>query len=676
MVRMFPKISPRLSLRRPLPWVLAAAVAVLALVVSVLVVSNTRTGSAATAHGVLDEVSAAQDTARGNHGTYASLWLKGNDRTLEQRAGTLRAEGADDVRVIECGAGWLAGTRVDGQVFLRSSEARDAIEQDPAKVRLPDCISAEARDSLLADLGVPREWPEPDAARLAAPAEDPGYRPAYHLTPEQRWMNDPQRPFFLDGAWHYYYLYNADYPEGNGTEWFHATSTDLVHWKDEGVAIGKFRNGLGDIETGTAVVDTEGTAGFGKGAVIAVLTQQDAGVQRQSMFYSTDQGHTFTSYEQNPVMDNPGEEHWRDPRILRDEDHNQWVMLLAEGHKIGFYTSTDLKAWTYASSFERDGLGILECPDFFQLDVDGDPAKRTWVLAAGANGAAEDRTTGTAYWTGSWDGKAFTTSNEQHQWLDAGADFYAAVTWDDPRLTDGQRKASRHAIGWMNNWAYARQLPTEGWYGADSVVRDIRLQSDGGRPTLVSVPTPALGSLEGPPEQVPAQELDDGAGAPLPVPETGAFKIDVELENSGADAEARVQLQNGEGTYASVGYDFRNGTAFVVRDGDAASTGEGAKRSARAEAAPNNARAAGKTQEKVDDAYRQVRSVASPAVDGKVKLTIYVDRSSVEVFVNGGQRTLTSLVFPQEGPAGARLAGVGGTVSLTAATVTPLAATR
>ena len=381
---------------------------------------------------------------------------------------------------------------MDGQVFLRSSEARDAVEQDPAKVRLPDCISAEARDSLLADLGVPREWPEPDAARLAAPAEDPGYRPAYHLTPEQRWMNDPQRPFFLDGVWHYYYLYNADYPEGNGTEWFHATSTDLVHWKDEGVAIGKFRNGLGDIETGTAVVDTEGTAGFGKGAVIAVLTQQDDGVQRQSLFYSTDKGHTFTSYEQNPVMDNPGEEHWRDPRILRDEDHNQWVMLLAEGHKIGFYTSTDLKAWTYASSFERDGLGILECPDFFQLDVDGDPAKRTWVLAAGANGSAEGRTTGTAYWTGSWDGKAFTASDEQHQWLDAGADFYAAVTWDDPRLTDGQRKASRHAIGWMNNWAYARQLPTEGWYGADSVVRDIRLQSDGGRPTLVSAPTPAL----------------------------------------------------------------------------------------------------------------------------------------------------------------------------------------
>jgi len=655
MVRMFPTTSPLTDLRRPLPWVVAAAVAALALVVCLLVAANSRPASEVTADGVLDRVAAAQESAREDHGAYASWWLKGSDRTLEQQGGSVSAEGAEDVRAIECGTGWLAGTRVDGRVYLRSS-ARDAVEQDTAKVQLPACISAEARDGLLADLGVQRDWPEPDAARLAPPAGDPGYRPAYHLTPEQRWMNDPQKPFLLDGVWHYYYLYNADYPEGNGTEWFHATSTDLVHWKDEGVAIEKFRNGLGDIETGTAVVDTEGTAGFGKGAVIAVLTQQDDGIQRQSLFYSTDQGHTFRSYEKNPVMDNPGEEHWRDPRIIRDEARNQWVMLLAEGHKIGFYTSSDLKAWTYASSFERDGLGILECPDFFELDVDGDPAKRTWVLAASANGSEEGRTTGLAYWTGSWDGRAFTASGDDHQWLDAGADFYAGVTWDDPRLTDGQRKASRHAMGWMNNWAYARQLPTDGWHGADSIVRDLRLESDGGRPALVSTPTPALRSLEGTPGQVPGQDLRDEAGVPLPVPGTGAYKVDVEFDQA-SDGEARVLLQSGGETYATVGYDFTAGTAFVVRDGDAAATG------------------GGRGADRLGDEYRQARSVAAPAVEGKVTLTVYVDRSSVEVFANGGRQTLTSLVFPPEGAAGARIAGAGGTVSLAAATVTPLAAT-
>ncbi|WP_258804774.1 glycoside hydrolase family 32 protein [Pseudarthrobacter sp. NS4] len=644
--------------RHHLLWAVAVA-AVLVLAVSLVVTGNARPGAATAAGRVLDEVAAAQTAAKDRSGGYASLWIKGNDATLVERGGNIRADGAEDVRSIECGTGWLAGVRADGKVYLRSNVA-GAVEEDHAKVQLPDCISPEARDALLADLGSQKTWPEPDAARLDVPAEDPGFRPAYHLTPDQRWMNDPQRPFFLDGLWHYYYLYNVDYPEGNGTEWFHATSTDLVHWKNEGVAIEKFRNGLGDIETGSAVVDTEGTAGFGRGAVIAVLTQQHEGVQRQSLFYSTDNGYSFQNYEQNPVMDNPGAEHWRDPRIVRDESGNQWLMLLAEGHKIGFYTSPDLKQWTYVSAFGRDGLGILECPDFFQMDVDGDPAKRTWVLAASANGSEEGRTTGLAYWTGSWDGKGFTPEGS-HQWLDAGSDFYAAVTWDDPRLTDGQRKASRHAIGWMNNWAYARQLPTEGWFGAASVVRDIRLSSDGGRPALVSTPTPALQALEGEPAPVPGGPLD---GLPaLPVPESGAFKADIELEKpASGTGEARMLLQSGGRTYATVGYDFEAGKAFIVRDGDAV--------------AAEPERAAGEGKRTGPDEYRQLRAVDAASGGDTVRLTVYVDRSSVEVFVDGGRRTLTSLVFPPEGRKEARLAAGRGPVSLTAGTVTPLAAIR
>jgi levanase len=638
--------------RRPLIWVGAALAAALVLVVSLVLAGNARTGPAAVASRVLDSVASAQEMARDATGSYATLWLEGGDATLTDRGRALDAEGSEDVRSIECGGGWLAGARVDGKVFLRSSEAADTVE-DAAAARLPDCISAEARDALLADLGVDRTWPEPGADRFSAPGGE--YRPAYHLTPDQRWMNDPQKPFFLDGRWHYYYLYNADYPEGNGTEWFHATSTDLVNWKNEGVAIEKFRNGLGDIETGTAVVDTEGTAGFGKGAVVAVLTQQHDGVQRQSLFYSTDKGYSFQNYDQNPVMDNPGEEHWRDPRIVRDDANNQWLMLLAEGHKIGFYTSPDLKDWTYVSAFGREGLGILECPDFFQLDVDGDPSQRTWVLAASANGSGEGRTTGLAYWTGSWDGKTFAPDAGDHQWLDGGSDFYAAVTWDDPRLTDGQRKASRHAIGWMNNWAYARELPTGEWFGAASVVRDIRLVADGGRPVLVSAPTPALESLEGNPEQIPAGTVQEGSGQELPVPDSGAYKVDLELEKpASGSGEARVLLQSGGNAYATVGYDFTSGQAFVVRDGDTVAQAEGG----------------------LAEAYRKVGSVKGSTGGDTVRLTAYVDRSSVEVFVDGGRGTLTSLVFPPAGPKDARLAASGGAVSVRSGAITPLAAIR
>lgn len=205
-----------------------------------------------------------------------------------------------------------------------------------------------------------------DGRRFERPDTWSDYRPAFHLTPEANWMNDPQRPFYLDGLWHYYYLYNADYPNGNGTEWHHSTSTDLVHWKDEGVAIEKYRNGLGDIETGSAVVDVNNTAGFGAGAVIAVMTQQVDGVQRQSLFSSTDGGYTFASYSANPVMENPGTTDFRDPKIIWDDSHHEWVMVLAEGNKLGFYTSPDLKSWAYTSGFERSDLGTLECPDLFR----------------------------------------------------------------------------------------------------------------------------------------------------------------------------------------------------------------------------------------------------------------------------------------------------------------------
>src|SRR4051812_48265135 len=139
-----------------------------------------------------------------------------------------------------------------------------------------------------------------------------GTRPSYHITPLSKWMNDPQRPYFLGGEWHMYYLYNSNFNEANprsggGTEWYHITSTDLVHWTRRGVAIEKYKpnqNGvyLGDIETGSAVIDTENTAGFGQNAVIALATQMADGVQQQSLFYATDNGYKFNPFLGNPVL--------------------------------------------------------------------------------------------------------------------------------------------------------------------------------------------------------------------------------------------------------------------------------------------------------------------------------------------------------------------------------------
>ncbi|WP_448808112.1 GH32 C-terminal domain-containing protein [Agromyces bauzanensis] len=495
--------------------------------------------------------------------------------------------------------------------------------------------------------GPPMHAAEPDFTR---PADWSTYRPAMHLTPDERWMNDPQRPFWLDGRWHYYYLYNADYPDGNGTEWYHATSTDLVHWREEGVAIAKYDNGLGDIETGSAVIDTENTAGFGAGAVIAIMTQQHEGVQRQSMFVSTDGGYRFESYDGNPVMDNPGETHWRDPKIVWDDERGEWLMALAEGHKIGFYTSPDLKAWSYRSGFERDDLGILECPDLFRMSLDGDPSNTRWVLAAGVNGGEYGMTTGTAYWTGDWNGTTFAADDAEPQWLDRGADFYATVTWDDPRRSESDRLSSRYAIGWLNNWAYAGDLPTEDWQGGvDSVVRELVLTDRDGRPTLISTPVGELASLEGDAETARALEVTDAAATPLPQPSSDAYRLRVDLRTDGEQAarEVRFRIKQGDGAYATVGVDFASGQAFVARDTDTAAAA-------------------------LPPVYREVRTAPAPPRDGVVTLDLIVDASSVEVFVNDGEQVLSSLVFGAPGANGLSVESVGGTTVIDSLRLAPL----
>lgn len=487
------------------------------------------------------------------------------------------------------------------------------------------------------------------AEKFQRPENWSEYRPANHLTPDQNWMNDPQRPFFLNGLWHFYYLYNADYPQGNGTEWYHVTSTDLVHWKDEGVAIEKYKNGLGDIWTGSAVVDTENTAGFGKNAVISLVTQQVDGVQRQSLFYSTDGGYSFTSYEGNPVMDNPGVDAWRDPKVIWDKERNQWLMLLAEGSKIGFYTSKDLKSWSYQSGFEAPNLGTVECPDFFQMSVDGDPERTTWVLGISANGETSGRTTGYTYWSGDFDGITFNPTEADPQWLDAGSDFYAAVTWDDPNATNPLDH--RYALGWMNNWAYAGDLPLDDWFGGTmSTVRQLSLRDVSGKPTLFSEPINAVDKLSGDPVQAEAQDIPQNKSASLGQAETDSYRVHVDLaqDDTSPTKESQVQIKDTTGASVTIGYNFKNETLFVNRDND-------------------------KVASTMPEAYRQIRSEHLPSDNGAISLDIVVDTTSIEIFAQDGQATLSSTAFLTPGKHELDLKSLGGTTELRSASVAPMA---
>ena len=556
---------------------------------------------------------AAAEARAFDSGGFLSFAANGADRELANLEPAI-GEGVDDAMVIACDGGWVAAVVVDERVALRSNVA-DATHPAPAdELQLPPCITRVAVDSLLADVG----WlvaPEPAAGQaLQRPAGADPLRPGIHVTPPDGFMNDPQRPVFVDGLWHLYYLYNADYPEGNGTAWFHATSPDLVEWTDEGVAIDKFRTEWGDAESGTVVVDERGDAGFGEGALVAILTQQVEGVQRQSLFYSTDGGYSFESAPDNPVLDNPGVTDFRDPRVIWDSDRDQWTMVLAEGERLGFYSSTNLTDWVYESDFAPGALGLLECPDLFRMHLDGDPAHPVWVLAASANGERLGRSTGVAYWTGDWDGTSFTVDDDsaEPRWMDSGPDFYAGVTWQDPRLTPGQQAESRYALGWLNNWAYARELPDSGWTrGAQSVTRVLRLESTGGSPRLGMTPLPGLDRLAG-----PARDIRGSSTVSTP------FRADLDLSVAGR-GDVRLVLTGADGASATIGVRSDGGSApevFVARGDDAAA-------------------AAVESED-----YSAERSEPLPGADDVMAVTVIVDTSSVEIFAGDGALAQSVLV--------------------------------
>lgn len=334
-----------------------------------------------------------------------------------------------------------------------------------------------------------------DARAAAAAAET--YRAVYHFTAPDQWKNDPQRPVFIDGTYHYYYLHNADYLAGaEGTAWRLATTQDNVVFHDEGLAIPKETNANGDIWSGSAVVDTEDTAGFGAGAVVVIATQEpvpDAQRQAQYLWYSTDGGRSFTAHGTEPVLPNPGVRDFRDPKVVRDTDRSRWVLLLAENDKVGFYISENLTQWSYVSGFTQDGIGVLECPDLFRIRT-AEGAGR-WVLGVSANGKDAGLPNTYAYWTGDFDGESFHPDLTEPQWLDHGFDWYGAVTYE--KHTDGAADPDvRYAIGWMNNWDYPDNTPTtgaDGFNGTDSIVREVTLhRAPDGVFHLASQPVAAL----------------------------------------------------------------------------------------------------------------------------------------------------------------------------------------
>ena len=312
------------------------------------------------------------------------------------------------------------------------------------------------------------------------------YRPVYHHTPAWGWMNDPNGMFYKDGVWHLYFQYNPYGSQWENMTWGHSTSTDLIHWTFQGAPIEA--DAWGTIFSGSAVVDHNNTAGFGKGAVVAMYTSAGEN-QTQSIAYSNDNGQTFTKYDGNPVLTSNTPD-YRDPHVFWNEDIKRWNMIMAEGQHMDIYSSADLKEWKLESQFGAEygnHGGVWECPDLIKMKVRGTDQYK-WMLLCNINPGGPFGGSATQYFVGQFDGHKFTCESapEVTKWMDYGKDHYATVTFDN--APDG-----RHvAMAWMSNWQYANQVPTMQYRSANSVPRDLDLYEYQGQTYCGVTPSPEL----------------------------------------------------------------------------------------------------------------------------------------------------------------------------------------
>ncbi len=481
------------------------------------------------------------------------------------------------------------------------------------------------------------------------------YRPQYHFTPAVNWMNDPNGLVYFNGEYHLFYQYNPFGDRWGHMSWGHAVSRDLAHWEHLPVALAERDSIM--IFSGSAVVDWNNTSGFAlQGAahspaenaeppLAAIYTGHHTSGRNQSQHiaYSTDRGRSWTKYEGNPVLDR-GLSDFRDPKVFWYEPEGKWVMVVAlpTEHKLQFYASEDLKQWAHLSDFGPAGAigGIWECPDLFELPVDGDPSNTRWVLEVDLNPGSIAGGSGGQYFIGQFDGKAFTpdapvgVGDEHARWVDYGADFYAAVSWSGIPETGGDRLW----IAWMNNWMYAGDIPTSPWRSAQSLPRRVTLRTLDGEVRLMQQPANGLPPLRRTQRHVSNIEVAEGT---LSLAERGiagkALEIIAEFEVGNADVFGlKVRMGNDEETL--VGYDVMDGEVFVDRS-----------RSGEVSFHPG---------------FAARHAAPLPAKDRRVRLHVFVDWSSVEVFAGNGRITITDQIFPKPESAGVALFAQGGTARL------------
>ncbi|HEY4661662.1 MAG TPA: glycoside hydrolase family 32 protein, partial [Terriglobales bacterium] len=457
---------------------------------------------------------------------------------------------------------------------------------------------------------------------------DEPWRPQYHFTPSVNFMNDPNGTVYYKGEYHLFYQYN---PEGNTwghMSWGHAVSTDLVHWQNLPVALHE-QPGNYMIYSGSAVVDWNNSSGLCKNpdpddlsCLIAIYTAAYKDKQKQHIAFSNDRGRTWTNYSGNPVADLDAPD-FRDPNVFWYESQHKWVMVAvrADERMLVIFDSPDLKHWTKRSTFgpAGDTAGQWECPDLVQLPVEGTKEKK-WVLIINRNPGAPAGGTGVRYVIGNFDGANFVSETPDLPvlWADWGKDFYATNTWNDLP----QSGARAVWIGWFSNWQYANVEPTKLWRGAMSIPRTLALRRYGEQLRLAQRPIRELEQLR----HTTFTILNASVGeVNKKIREAGlkgeVYELEAELQ-PGSAGEVGLRLRKSQSGETLVGFDRKRSEVFVDRT------------------------RSGEVSFSKDFPGRHAARLEPQTT---IKLHVFVDRSSIEVFANDGERVISDRIYPTQG---------------------------
>ena len=448
------------------------------------------------------------------------------------------------------------------------------------------------------------------------------HRPQVHFSPQAHWINDPNGMVYYKGIYHLFFQYHPYSSVWGPMHWGHTTSKDLIHWKEEPIAI--YPDSIGTIFSGSAVVDKNNTSGFGKNGqvpLVAIFTQHDTigekagrnNFQNQSIAYSLDEGKTWTKYAANPVIKNPGLRDFRDPKVMWYEPQKKWIMTLSANNHIEFYSSPDLKNWIKESEFgEGRGAhgGGWECPDLIAVDDNG---ILRWVLIVNLNPGAPNGGSGTQYFVGDFNGKIFTSNQKGTRWLEYGPDDYAGITWSNT-------SKKKIFLGWMSNWDYANQVPTDPWRNAMTIPRELKLKHIGNDIFITSRPVPELFTIQSPP--VIKQNLKVTKSVAIATKaDKPKFPCRINLDASGIKDFTMV-LSNEVGEELLIGYVAKQNQYFIDRT------------------------KSGKTDFQKNFAARYVAPRLTD--NAAMKISLVIDVSSVELFADDGLTLMTTIFFPNK----------------------------